>query len=453
MKNTILSWIMMLTIAMVVLSCNDNDENMNNSSEPSDNIVELAEANGFTSLALALEKTGLDAALAGDGNFTVFAPTNEAFAALLATIGQSSIDDVPTSVLEKILLYHVLNTSVESSEVTAGSLATLNGASIDLATQSGIAVNGASVISPFDVEASNGIIHTIDAVLVPGDIGQFVNTVLEPAYFNVNYSTLIEAAVKADLVSTLLTTDNLTIFAPNNQAFIDAGVDVSSLSADVLGDVLSYHVIGSKVLAADIPNMATTLNGDIYFSVTGDGVFINGSTKVIATDVESGSGVVHVLDNVLMPPSGNIVDIAVALSEDGEFNSLVAALQRTADEGTAEQNLLTVLSGETEYTVFAPTNAAFQALLDSEASWNTLADIPLETLIAVLTYHVVPGRVFDVDLAGALDASNMLGTANSSASLTFDLNTLTIDGSASITGTNTLATNGVIHVIDAVLVP
>jgi transforming growth factor-beta-induced protein len=270
----------------------------------------------------------------------------------------------------------------------------------------------------------------------------------------VNFSKLIDAAVKAGVVSTLLDTPNLTIFAPNNDAFMASGVDPSAIDAETLAAVLTYHVVGSKVLSSDIPNVGVeTLNGnELNFSLTGSGNYINGSTEIVAANIESGSGVVHVIDMVLMPPTGNLVTTAVELTSTGEFTSLVAALQRTADEGTPEQNLLTVLSGDGPFTVLAPTNAAFQGLLDGNNDWNELGDIPLETLIAVLTYHVVPARAYDVDLAGAIDGNSQLPTANG-AKITIDLENLTIEGDAGIIGVNTNTTNGVIHVINKVLIP
>ena len=421
--------------------------------EPTQDLVELAIASGFNKLAEALTRAGLVGALQGTGPFTVFAPTDAAFDNLLAAIGQTSINDVPVSVLQNILTYHVLSGKVASSMVNSGDVASLSGENLTFSTTNGIQVNGVDVVSPFDVDATNGIVHTINEVLVPPTITPLVNSVLEPAYFNVNFSTLVEAVVKADLVSTLLNTPNLTIFAPTNDAFNASGINPADLDAATLASVLTYHVVGAKVLAAGIPAQAPTVNGNnLFFSLTGSGNFINGNTEIVATDIESGTGVVHVIDSVLLPPSGNLVDIAVGLTSTGEFTSLVAALQRTADEGTPEQNLLTVLSSGGPFTVFAPTNAAFQALLDSNASWNGLGDIPLETLIAVLTYHVVPARAYDVDLAGALDVNNQLPTANGK-NITIDLGTLTINGNAEIVATNTNTTNGVIHVINQVLLP
>jgi transforming growth factor-beta-induced protein len=340
-----------------------------------------------------------------------------------------------------------------SAQVTDGDVSTLQGSAIVLSTMNGIMVNNSKVIMPYDVEASNGIIHTIDQVLVPASIAQFVNTVLEPAYFNRNFSTLISAAVKADLVTTLLETPNLTIFAPNNDAFTMSGINPSEIDAEALAAVLTYHVVGAKVLSTEIPSEAATVNGkNIHFSLTSAGNYINGNTEIVAVDIESGSGVVHVLNKVLLPPTGNIVETTIGLTADGEFTSLVAALQRTANEGTPEQNLLTVLSSNGPFTVFAPTNAAFQALLDSNMDWTSLNDIPLDVLVSVLTYHVVPARAYDKDLPAALNSNGEIPTAQGQ-NITIDLNNLTINQTSNIVAVNTNATNGVIHVINSVLLP
>ncbi|MFY0653785.1 MAG: fasciclin domain-containing protein [Cyclobacteriaceae bacterium] len=451
MKNLRITLIALVTGTLLLASCGEDDPVIE---QPTQNIVEIAQANGFTSLAAALTKAGLVDALQANGSFTVFAPTNEAFDGLLAAIGQTSIDDVPASVLEQVLLYHVIDSKVLSTQISDGSVATLGGATVDLSTIGGIKVNTANVSGAYDVEATNGVIHTIDAVLVPPAVGQFVNTVLTPAYFNENFTTLIAAAVKADVVGTLLNTPNLTIFAPTNEAFQASGIDPAAIDVETLKAVLTYHVVGAKVLSSGIPSNAEALSGDnLYFSLVDAGNFINGDIQIGQVDIESGSGVVHLVDKVIMPPSGNIVETAISLSEGGEFTSLIAALQRTADEGTPAQNLLTVLQGDGPFTIFAPTNAAFQALLDSNTEWSALNDIPLETLINVLLYHVVPARAYDKDLSGAIDANNELPTALTGQNLTVDLGGLKLNTNSSIVGVNTHASNGVIHVISSVLLP
>ncbi len=284
------------------LMANDNIEANLKSDKASKTIVELAVESGFNSLAAALTKADLITPLNSAGSYTVFAPTDEAFANLLSAVGQKSVDDVPVSVLKQILLYHVINAEVPSSKVKAGEATTLEGTTVKLTTAGGIKVNGVSVVSPYDVMASNGVIHTIDQVLVPESIAQFVNTVLEPAYFNKNFSTLISAAVKADVVSTLLNTPNLTIFAPDNAAFKSSGIDPAKVDSKTLAAVLTYHVVGAKVLSNAIPSNAATVNGQkLYFTSKSNGVYINDKVQITAVDIESGSGVVHVINQVLMP--------------------------------------------------------------------------------------------------------------------------------------------------------
>lgn len=443
---------LLLAISVIITSCNKDDDN-EPETLPQNDIVQIAQSSGFNSLATALEITGLTDDLKTSGPFTVFAPTDEAFASLLETIGQTDINDVPVDVLEKVLLYHVVPSTFKSSELMDGDFTTLEGSDITISTTDGISVNGVSVVNPYDVEASNGVIHTINQVLVPTDIMMFVNTVLEPAYFNKNFSTLIAAAVKADLVGALLDAEGITIFAPDNNAFSMAGIVPANTDKDILAAVLTYHVVGAKVMSTEIPASAVTLNGgELFFSLTPNGAYINGNTMIKAVDIESGSGVVHVIDGVLLPPGGDIVDVTLSLADQGEFTSLVAALQRTATEGTPDQNLIMVLKGDGPFTVFAPTNQAFQILLDSNSDWNTLGDIPLDLLVTVLTYHVVPARAYDKDLPMVLNANNELPTAMGQP-ITIDLATLMINGNSNIIGVNTNASNGVIHVIDKVLLP
>jgi transforming growth factor-beta-induced protein len=445
MKKVILVLMFAFTASMLV-SCGEDE---NPTKKQLDDIITLAQENGFTSLAAALTKADLVDALQGEGPFTVFAPTNEAFDALLTTIGQESIDDVPTEILTDILLYHVVSGAVLSEDVTAGNVPTLlPDNSITLATTGGITVNGVDVISPFDVEASNGVIHTIDGVLVPAGIAAFVNTNLEPAYFNANFTTLVAAVVKAGLVGTLQDAEALTIFAPTNDAFVAAGINVASTDVPTLTSVLTYHVLGSKVLSSQLPRSAEALSEDmLYFTVNNDGAFVNGNVGIINVDIESDAAVVHVIDEVLFAPTENIVEVA---SGNSDFSSLVAALTRVTQETQGEVDLVGALSGEGPFTVFAPTNAAFSTLL-MENDWATLQDVPLGLLIEVLQYHVVTARAYDVDLPNVL-VDGQVGTLQGD-NLSINLGNGTINSTSNISNTNINATNGVIHVIDRVLIP
>ncbi|MEM8893124.1 MAG: fasciclin domain-containing protein, partial [Bacteroidota bacterium] len=241
-----------------------------------------------------------------------------------------------------------------------------------------------------------------------------------------------------------------------------------------LAPILTYHVLGTEVLAADLPatgSAITTLGGDIYLSINDNGVYLNGTTQVVATDVDADNGVVHVIDRTLLPPSSNIVEIAVAAStatEGAEFGQLVAALTAIENDASTAA-LVTVLSSmdgmnNAPFTVFAPTDAAFEALYTAAgvADLDALvAALGTATIEQVLLYHVVPSaRVFSTDLPNLTSPDVTMANGGM---ITLNLGDLTITDSdaalsvgtvdASIVGTDILATNGVIHTIDQVILP
>lgn len=265
------------------------------------------------------------------------------------------------------------------------------------------------------------------------------------------FSTLVAALSKANLVTTLKGTGPFTVFAPNNAAFAKAGItSLDGLSAAALTPILTSHVLSGTVKAADVRSgTAKTVNSanDIYLSKNADGVFINGNIKVIATDVTASNGVVHVIDNVIVPPTENLVTIA---SKNANFSELVS-LVLAADPAVAAALTNASVNG---LTVFAPVNAAFTELYKTTPKASLIANKTL--LTNVLLYHVVPSRVFSTDLpnVGATEVQTALTTGK----LTFDLAGGAkvkgkSSGNSSITGVNILATNGVIHVIDKVLLP
>jgi transforming growth factor-beta-induced protein len=435
---------------------------------PTENIVEIAQAEpSLSSLVTALTKfPDLVATLSGAGKFTVFAPNNDAFTALLGIIGQTSINDVPEPVLKSLLQYHVITSGAFlSTQLSAGSVVTANTESISVTTSGGITLNGSAKVLTADVRSTNGVVHIVDKVLVPASILRFVNTVVEPAYFNKNFTTLISAVTAASpsILETLLNTSKKTLFAPTNDAFTAAGIttlpDRSTLDA-----VLAYHVIGSEVKANQLPSNSapensaiTTLGGVFYLSNRGsNGVFINGRTRVTNTDILADNGVVHVINRTLLPPSQTIAQIATALSSassGAEFTQLVAALARVPALLDAAS------SADSKLTVFAPTDAAFNALY-SALNVSGINDVDLHTLTAVLQHHIisspttVTGRVFSTDLI-----TGSVPTLNGNISINATEGTVTSgDGTtANISSTaaliNVLGTNGVIHTINKVLLP
>jgi transforming growth factor-beta-induced protein len=460
-KFSIRALLVIALVSVTIVSCDDDDDD---AAAPSANIVQLAQSsNNLSTLVTALGKfPDLVSTLSGTGEFTVFAPTNDAFAALLTTVGQTSLDDIPEDVLREILEYHVIaGETVRSTDLTDGDVETVNGEAITVSVTGGVKLNGSTNVTSADLTATNGIVHVVDAVLVPPSMVQFVNTVVEPAFFNKNFTTLI-AAVKAaspSILSTLLNNSKKTLFAPTNAAFEAAGITALPAQS-VLDAVLGYHVIASEVASSAIANgssSATTLNGKIYLSKGAAGVFINGTSKVTTADITASNGVVHVIDRTLLPPSKTIAAIVsdyANASSNKQFTQLLAALARTDGEG-ADDLLAAVSSSSSNLTVFAPTDAAFSSLYTALGVDN-VNEIPLGTLIAVLKHHVVGARVFSSDLA-----NGQVTTLNGNVTVSVTDNPPSVTGSSGsgnkanlqTTLLNIHATNGVIHVIDKVLIP
>ena len=287
-------------------------------------IVDVAVAAGtFDTLVAAVSEAGLAETLSGEGPFTVFAPTDDAFAALPAGLVDALLLPENEAALVAVLTYHVLGAEVPSSDVATGAVATLQGEEIELvAGENGVTVNGANVIA-VDVEASNGVIHVIDSVLVPPSIdatallvadameseAMEVGTIVDVAVEAGSFNTLVAAVTAADLAEVLSGEGPFTVFAPTDEAFaaLPAGlVDALLLpeNKDALVAVLTYHVLGAEVPSSDVATGAVaTLQGEeIELVASDDGVTVNGA-NVIAVDVEASNGVIHVIDAVLVPPS------------------------------------------------------------------------------------------------------------------------------------------------------
>jgi transforming growth factor-beta-induced protein len=405
-------------------------------------IVEIAVADGrFNTLVAAVVAADLADTLSGEGPFTVFAPTDEAFAALPEGTVEALLADIPA--LTDILLYHVVSGAVLAEDVVMLDEAeTLLGESVSIRVEGGMVyLNDAQVIIT-DIIASNGVIHVIDSVLLPPQEEESLGTIVDIAIADGRFETLVAAVVAADLAETLSGEGPFTVFAPTDDAFakLPEGT-VEALLADIpaLTDILLYHVVAGEVLAADVVELQfaeTLLEKDIEIRVKDGMVYLN-DAQVIITDIMADNGVIHVIDTVLLPPEsvGTIVDIAVA---DGRFTTLVTAL--------IEADLVETLSGKGRFTVFAPTDEAF-GKLPAGTIEALLADIP--TLTNILLYHVVEGRVLAEDVVLLEETETLLG----------ELVTIRIEdgkvfiNDAEVIITDILTDNGVIHVIDSVLLP
>ncbi len=258
----------------------------------------------FSILVQALTKAELVNVLNGEGNFTVFAPTNAAFTALFSQLGISGIADLSKETLTPILLYHVLGTEAKSSMITTGYYNTLSPAqgsylSLKADVSSGVKLNKTTNVTTADVDVKNGVIHVIDKVLLPP-------SVVDQALANDSFSILVQAVVKAGLVETLSGSGPFTIFAPTNAAFesLFAALGISGiadLTAAQLIPILTYHVVSGNVRSTQLSaGMVETLNGQISVTLTPSPA-INTSSMIVATDVQASNGVIHVINKVLLP--------------------------------------------------------------------------------------------------------------------------------------------------------
>jgi len=294
-RNTVVVTLMTTAIMLTGVSCSEDEEPIIENPIETVDIVETAIAGNpdeFNTLVQAVVAADLVGTLKGDGPFTVFAPTDEAFAKLGIDIDMLSKEE-----LTGILLYHVVAANVKSTDLANGFVQTAGGYSIEVNLDEGVKINTASVIQA-DVIATNGVIHVIDEVLMPPS-----EDIVEKAisFTPDEFNTLVSAVVQADLVSTLKSDGPFTVFAPTDAAFTALGVDLASLSKEDLTNILLYHVVPASVFSSDLSEGAVqTANGSTVNVSLDGGVKINDSNVVIA-NVQTTNGVIHVIDQVLIP--------------------------------------------------------------------------------------------------------------------------------------------------------
>jgi transforming growth factor-beta-induced protein len=264
----------------------------------SKNIVQTAIAAGqFKTLVKAVEAAGLAGTLSGTGPFTVFAPTDEAFAKLPDGALEGLLKN--PEALKGVLLYHVVAGKVMAADVVKLKTAkTALGQSVQIDASNGVRVGGANVVKT-DIAASNGVIHVIDTVIMPK------NDILEAARAAGSFKTLLTAIEAAGLTDTLRGEGPFTVFAPTDEAFAKLPKDaLEALLKDKakLASVLTYHVVPGKVMAADVVKLkeAKTVQGKSVKIDASNGVKVD-DAKVVKTDVPATNGVIHVIDTVIMP--------------------------------------------------------------------------------------------------------------------------------------------------------
>ncbi|MBL7831053.1 MAG: fasciclin domain-containing protein [Saprospiraceae bacterium] len=304
-------------------------------------------------LEAAVLAAGLEGALSGDGPFTVFAPTDDAFAALPPGTIEALLNDIPT--LTSILTYHVVGANALSTELSDGQIIkTLNGKNITVTINNdGVFINNAKV-TVADLIADNGVVHVIDAVLLPPTI-----SVVDIITGSPVHNTLEAAVLAAGLEGALSGDGPFTVFAPTDDAFaaLPPGT-IEALLNDIptLTSILTYHVVGANALSTDLSDgqIIKTLNGkNITVTINNDGVFIN-NAKVTVADLIADNGVVQVIDAVLLPPTSSFdvnskLDLSIAPNPASNFlklnindGSLVEILEIANAQGQPVQRLTNV---------------------------------------------------------------------------------------------------------------
>lgn len=311
MKNyaKLIKLTLIVVSSTIMFSCSDDDS----SSDGGNTIAAVASQN--PNLSILVDALGrADLTLDRNGSFTVFAPTNDAFIQFLDDNNFESLEDVPVSVLRQVLLNHMVTGVNMSTDLSTGYIKTLakgsasstNTLSMFVNTASGVRLNGVANVIAADVMASNGVVHVVDAV-----IG--LPTIVTHATANPNFSSLVGALTaegQPDFVGILSGTANspFTVFAPSNAAFTtfesqNPGV-IGSLTSAQLTAVLSYHVVaGTNVLSSGIPTGPITTFETGTFTISGTTITDEASrqTNIVAVDVQATNGVIHVLDNVILP--------------------------------------------------------------------------------------------------------------------------------------------------------
>jgi len=261
-----------LVFSFFVTGCGSDDDD----TPPNDPSIigEIQSKPSLSTLFTALEKyPDLTSTLTSPGTFTVFAPTNQAFDDFLTKIGQTDVNEISEDVLKNVLQYHmVVTATLSTGQLVNGNLKSANNEDIAVAVSADVKLNGVVNIVMPNIEATNGVVHIIDAVLIPPSVLPVFSTIVAIPYFDRDFTTLMAAINAAD--PTILTTllgngpsgKKLTIFAPTNDAFVAAGIttlpDQASLNA-----MLKYHVIDDEILTDELPTGSTTiptLDGNLY---------------------------------------------------------------------------------------------------------------------------------------------------------------------------------------------
>ena len=469
----LLSYLFLVTFLATALSCVSDDYQ---GGIPFPTLIEASDEAGLTILVTSIRAIpGLEATLQDQSAITVFAPTNEAFANALTQFGATDLNDLVTKLggamnLQTVLGFHVIPAVAFSDQLAStNTFTTLAGQQLTVNKAPGIitvidAAGNTATVTQGDIEIENGVVHVINRVLIPSI--ELPKPNLVEAATKAGLTTLLAAVTAVDgLPNALLSAGAITVFAPTNEAFAAAlqvfkAANLNELVIKIGGvknleKVLGFHVVPAVAFSKDLAatNSFTTLSGqNLIVNKTGNTVTVQDAlgrtAQVVAADVAISNGVVHVINGMMLPDLmlPNVVEAANAAG----LTTLIAAVT-AADLGGTLLNAPAI-------TVFAPSNAAFSAALQAFGAANLnqlVAKIGgIQNLQTILGFHVVPAVAFASDLA----ATNTFTTvAGQSLTVTKSANGVTVTDArgnvAKVTTADVAIENGVVHVIDRVLLP
>lgn len=401
-------------------------------------LVEVAEqAGNFTTLLSLVESAGLTTTLKYKGPFTAFPPTDAAFTELGEQVDLGAITS-DTELVANILMYHLLSGEVLSTDLEAEQMVpSLTEEPLYITANGGVTVNGTANVTSADItDPTNGVIHVVDTVLLPNALQNIPGLVTK----NYNLSTLLDLVAARPDVLDLLGDESasFTVFAPNNQAFEGALAENPGLTEEQVSTILGYHLLATEVLSTDLEEQQAveTVGGEnIYVTVADGTVTINNSATVTMADMTGSNGTVHVIDGVLLPNA--FTPVTGIVSKNYNLSTLLSLVAER------EAILNTLSDEESEFTIFTPTNAAFEAALEA------YPDLTEEQITEILTYHVLTSAVLSSELSDGQTVETFQGEE-----ITVSVGDDGVQiNNATVTTVDLEGTNGIVHIIDSVLLP
>lgn len=438
MKKRNQVWITLLILSFlsttIFTAC--DDDNSVNTPPPADttSLVDVISDENDLSTLLSLVSDEV-AELLEDEEFTVFAPTNAAFEAIPDEVLAGLTDEQIVSILS----YHLVEGTTLASQVPSqADLESVQGELLLIQSNNGVFINGDTEVVEADLEADNGVVHKVDKVLLPSAIRKALETpnMVDLAEEAGNFSTLLSAAEETGLTTTLQFLSPFTLFAPTDDAFSELPEGtLEGLSEEQLRSILLYHVLGAQVASTDLDpaqNVESLTDEQLYITSDDEGVVINGSSNVVTANLEATNGIIHAVDQVLMP--NNLLNVVEIAQKRYDLTTLVDLV--------VQQDLAGILSGDGPFTIFAPNNEAFDAISGDLAGLNS------EEVTEVLTYHVIGDEILSSEIADGTSTVQTL--QGESLTIIKSDDGVTVNGSSVLT-VDLQGTNGVIHLIEDVL--